>query len=891
VDSSPLPIDAALPELTTALRAGNVAVLVAPPGAGKTTRVPLVLAAEPWARGSAQGSAQSSAQGAKGGRILVLEPRRLAARAAAARMAKTLGEEVGETVGLRVRFGSKISRKTRIEIVTEGIFTRLIIDDPVLEGVAAVLFDEFHERSLDADLGLALARDAQQGLREDLKLLVMSATIDGAGVAALLGNARVIESQGRMFAVETRYVGRDRRPIEPQLADVVARAMRAERGSLLAFLPGAAEIRRTAGLLDGRIDAATDLVTLYGALGSDEQARAIEPPPPGRRKIVLATSIAETSITIEGVRMVVDSGLARVPRYEPDVGVTRLETVRVSRAAADQRRGRAGRTEPGLCYRLWDEPQTAALEPFTRPEILAADLSSFALDLAAWGAQASKLSFLDFPPRAALTEAHALLTALGAIDEGGRITEEGRHLRRLPLPPRLARMVVDAARWEAIPSPVYGRGSGRGPPSGSLRDPTSPAGGGGERSAGVTAAEIAALIGERGLGGDDVDIRDRLATFRRDRTQRGRDARAMAQRWAEVAALLPSPVYGGGSGWGAPPDTLRASTSPASGGGDLSVGALIALAFPERVAKTRGGGSGAFLLANGRGAAIEPASPLAREPFLAVAELAGSAAQGRILSAAPIALAEIEAWFADRIVTRDEVTFDPNSLALRGRNSRRLGAIVLTEAPVPVTPSEETTRLLAESIAALGIDQLPWTRPLAQWRDRVMFLRGSEGATWPDLSDRALAESANSWLAPALSGKTALAELTADELAAALGELLPWPLRRRLDAEAPIYFDAPTGSRVPIDYASEGGPKIAIRVQELFGLDRHPAIAGGRVPLLIELLSPAHRPVQTTRDLPGFWRGSYAAVRAEMRGRYPKHAWPDDPIAAAPTRRAKPRKN
>jgi ATP-dependent helicase HrpB len=878
VDSTSLPIDAALPELTKALRTGNAAVLVAPPGAGKTTRVPLVLAAEPWA----QGSAQSSAQGAKGGgRILVLEPRRLAARAAAARMAKTLGEEVGETVGLRVRFGSKISRKTRIEIITEGIFTRLIIDDPMLEGVAAVLFDEFHERSLDADLGLALARDAQQGLREDLKLLVMSATIDGARVAALTGNAPVIESQGRMFPVETRYVGRDQRPIEPQLADIVARAMRAERGSLLAFLPGTAEIRRTAGLLEGRTDAATDLVTLYGALGSDEQARAIEPPPPGRRKIVLATSIAETSITIEGVRMVVDSGLARVPRYEPDVGVTRLETVRVSRAAADQRRGRAGRTEPGLCYRLWDEPQTAALEPFARPEILAADLSSFALDLAAWGAQASKLSFLDSPPRAALAEAHALLTALGAIDEAGHITDEGRHLRRLPLPPRLARMVVDAARLS---------------------------------ESAVTAAEIAALIGERGLGGDNVDIRERLAAFRRDRTQRGRDARAMAQIWAEVAAAnatantgdlspdqnVPSPLVaegweGGREGTRKRVRLAQHRTTPTpnpspQGGGELSVGALIALAFPERVAKNRGSGGGAFLLANGRGAAIDHASPLAREPFVAVAELAGSAAQGRILSAAPITLAEIEAWFADRIVTRDDVTFEPRSLALRGRTSRRLGAIVLAEAPVPVTPSEETARLLAESIAALGIDRLPWTKPLAQWRDRAMFLRNSEDADWPDLSDRALAESAGSWLAPALTGKTALAELTADEFAGALGELLPWAQRRRLDAEAPIYFDAPTGSRVPINYAGEGGPKIAIRVQELFGLDRHPAIAGGKVPLLIELLSPAHRPVQTTRDLPGFWRGSYAAVRVEMRGRYPKHAWPDDPIAAAPTRRAKPRK-
>ena len=829
MDSSPLPIDAALPELTEALRANNAAVLVAPPGAGKTTRVPLVLAAEPWAKRSE-----------KPGRILVLEPRRLAARAAAERMAHNLGERVGETVGLRVRFGSKVSRRTRIEIVTEGIFTRLILDDPMLEGVAAVLFDEFHERSLDADLGLALARDAQQGLREDLKILVMSATIDGARVAALmgsavLGGAPVIESQGKSFAVETRYVGRDARPIEPQVADTILHAMRAEPGSLLAFLPGAAEIRRAQALLENRInDATTDIVPLYGALGGDEQARAIEPAPPGRRKIVLATSIAETSITIDGVRIVVDSGVARVPRYEPDVGVTRLETVRVSRAAADQRRGRAGRTEPGLCYRLWDEPQTAALEPFARPEILAADLSAFALDLAAWGADADKLAFLDPPPNAALAEAKALLTALGAIDADGRITEEGRQLRRLPLPPRLARMVVDAARL-------------------------------GE---GMIAAEIAALISERGLGGDDVDMRERLGALHRDRAPRARDARAMAQRWA---AVVEAP--------------LRRVKS------ELSVGALIALAFPERIAKNRGGAAGAFVLANGRGANLDPASPLAREPFLAVAELAGSAAQGRILSAAPITLGEIEARFADRITARQDITFDATSLSLRGRNSRRLGALVLGEQPVPVMPDENTANLLAESIAALGIDRLPWTKALAQWRDRVMFLRQSEGASWPDLSDAALAASAEAWLAPALAGKTALAEFTADEFATALGEFLPWPLRRRLDAEAPVYFEAPTGSRVPIDYAGDGGPKIAIRVQELFGLDRHPAIAGGKVPLAIELLSPAQRPVQTTRDLPGFWRGSYAAVRAEMRGRYPKHPWPDDPIAATATRRAKPRKS
>ena len=821
VDVSPLPIDAVLPDLTAALRGNNAAVLVAPPGAGKTTRVPLVLAREDWAQ-----------KAEKKRRILVLEPRRLAARAAADRMAQTLGERVGDTVGLRVRFGSKISSRTRIEIITEGVFTRLILDDPMLDGVAAVIFDEFHERSLDADLGLALARDVQQGLREDLRILVMSATIDGARIARLLGDAPVIASEGRAFPVETRYAGRDARPIEPQVADTIMRAMRADAGSLLAFLPGAAEIRRTKTLLEGRAEPSTDVVALYGALTGDEQDRAIAPALPSRRKIVLATSIAETSITIQGVRIVVDCGLARVPRYEPDVGVTRLETVRVSRAAADQRRGRAGRTEPGVCYRLWDEPQTAAMEPFARPEILAADLSSFALDLAAWGGGPDQLAFLDPPPKAALTEAKALLSELGAIDRDGRITTEGKLLRRLPLPPRLARMVVDA----------------------------------GTEGSALPAAEIATLIGERGLGGDDVDLRERLNALRRDRSSRARDARAMAQRWAEVAS----------------------AHSP-EGGGELSVGALLALAYPERIAKNRGGAAGAFLLVNGRGATIDPASPLAREPFLAVAELAGTAAQGRILSAAPIALAEIEQRFSDRIAAREEIGFDAASASLRGRSSRRLGAIALSDKPMPVAADDGTAQKLADGIAGLGMHRLPWTKSLQQWRDRVMFLRASEGEEWPDLSDAALAQTASAWLAPALAAKTALGDITTDELNTALRALLDWPLQRRLDAEAPTHFAAPTGSQVAIDYEAEGGPKIAIRVQELFGVDRHPAIAGGKVPLLIELLSPAHRPVQMTRDLPGFWRGSYAAVRAELRGRYPKHPWPEDPIAAPATRRAKPR--
>jgi ATP-dependent helicase HrpB len=813
-----LPIDDALPRLTAALAASTCAVLVAPPGAGKTTRVPLVLLDESWARDK---------------KILVLEPRRLAARAAASRMASTLGEQVGDTVGLRVRFGSKVSKRTRVEVITEGVFTRFVLDDPSLDGVAAVLFDEFHERSLDADLGLALARDAQQGLREDLKLLVMSATLDGARVAALLGGAPVVESEGRAYPVETRYLGRDARArIENQVADAVERALRAEQGSALVFLPGAGEIRRTETLLKERVaDKTVDIVVLFGALDAREQDRAISPAPPGRRKVVLATSIAETSLTIEGVRVVIDSGLSRVPRYEPDVGLTRLETVRVSRAAADQRRGRAGRTEPGVCYRLWDEPQSGSLEPYTRPEILSADLSSFVLDLAQWGASdPGKLPFLDPPPQAALGEAKALLSELGALDAQGRITDEGRKLRALPLPPRLARMVVDAAA----------------------------------EGAGDLAAQIAAVLTERGLGGDDPDLRHRLDQFRRDRSRRAEDARAMVKRWVDTVG-----------------DKKH--------GGDYSPGSLLALAYPDRIAKNRGGGSGGFLLANGRGGNVNPASALAREPFLAVAELTGTAAASRIILAAPMSLDEIGVRFAGQIEDREAVTFDAASASLRARRSRRLGALVLSEQFKAVTPDETSARLLAEGIAAFGIGRLPWSKGQLQLRDRVQFLRRADGEEWPDLSDEALAGSAGDWLAPFLAGKTALAQIGADDLGATLDTLLPWILRKRLDAEAPTHFTAPTGSAVPIDYTAEQGPSVSIRVQELFGLARHPAIAGGRVPLVIELLSPAHRPVQVTRDLPGFWRGSYADVKTEMRGRYPKHPWPDDPLSAPATRRAKPR--
>ena len=818
---TPLPIDAVLDELARTLASHNAAVLVAPPGAGKTTRVPLALLDAPWLAGK---------------KIIMLEPRRIAARASAERMARTLGERAGETVGYRVRFGSKISRATRIEVVTEGIFSRQILDDPELSGVAAVLFDEFHERSLDADLGLALARDAQTGLREDLRILVMSATLDGARVGKLLGDAPVVASEGRAFPVETRYLGRKAdAPLERQMADAIATALRADPGSVLAFLPGAAEIRRTQNFLGERVhDASVEIVPLYGALDAAVQDRAIQPAPKGQRKVVLATSIAETSLTIEGVRIVVDSGMARVPRYEPDIGLTRLETVRASRAAVDQRRGRAGRTEPGVCYRLWDEPQTASLAAYTQPEILSADLSSLVLDLAQWGVRdPATLAFLDPPPAPALKEANSLLSELGALDGDGRITAEGKSLRALALPPRLARMIVESDR----------------------------------AGAGAEAADIAAILTERGLGGDSVDLDHRLDQFRRDRSPRASSARSLAQRWASQVAAEARPA--------------------SSAESELSTGVMLAFAFPDRVARNRGNGS--FVLANGRGAAVEKTSALARAPYIAVAELTGTAAQGRILLAAPIMQEEIEARFADQIENTEEVSFDRGAMGLRARRKKSLHAITLSEAPMALAPSAETARIFAAGLIAAGLDKLPWSKSSKQWRDRIMFLRKAEGDSWPDLSDDALAAASESWLVPVLYDKISLKEFSPGDLSDAMMTLLPWDLRARLEREAPTHFEAPTGTMLAIDYEAEQGPTIAVRLQELFGLNTHPSIAKGAVPLVLELLSPAQRPVQVTRDLPGFWRGSYAAVRSDLRGRYPRHPWPEDPASAAPTRRVKPR--
>jgi ATP-dependent helicase HrpB len=810
--TDPLPIDEALPGLLTALSAGTMAVLVAPPGAGKTTRVPLALLDAPW-RGD--------------GKIILLEPRRLAARAAARRMAGSLGDEVGGIVGYRVRLDAKVSKRTRIEVVTEGVFTRMILADPELPGVAAVLFDEFHERSLDGDLGLALALDASV-LRDDLRLLVMSATIDGARVGRLMQDAPVIESRGRAFPVETRHVARDPAArLEDQVTVVVLEALRGDPGSALVFLPGQAEITRTAERLSSRLPANVDLAPLYGQLSPAEQDRAVQPAPAGRRKIVLATSIAETSLTIEGVRIVIDSGYRRVPAYEPATGLTRLETIRVSRAGADQRRGRAGRTEPGICYRLWNEGQTAALEAFDRPEILETDLAGLALDLASWGiSDPAQLQFLDPPPKPAWAEAVALLESLGALDSDARITAEGRALSRLPLHPRLAHMIHRA----------------------------------GIEGDALTAALLAVLVTERGLGGVGTDLAHRLSSFRGERSKRADEARGLARRWAALAHERQDGAVSG------------------------DVGRHLARAYPDRVAQ-QAGGRGRFRLANGRAASLDESDALAAAPFLVVTDVTGVAANGRIRAASAIDLATIEELFADRIVTETQMTFDAASRSVRARRVRRLEALRLGDDPVAVDDPVRAAEMLA---AGIDIAELPWSKEQKALRARATYLFRALGEAWPDLSDKALARDA-AWLIPYITGRSSLNAITADDLGAALDALLPWSRRAEIDRLLPSHFDAPSGSHAPIDYEAENGPALEIRVQELFGLDRHPSVAGGKVPLLLVLLSPAHRPIQITRDLPAFWRGSWRDVAKDLKGRYPRHFWPDDPISAQATARAKPR--
>ncbi|MEI5679162.1 MULTISPECIES: ATP-dependent helicase HrpB [unclassified Mesorhizobium] len=862
-----LPVTAVLPALLDALAAGSSAVLVAPPGAGKTTLVPLALLEAPWLGE---------------GKILLLEPRRLAARAAARRMAQLLGEEPGGTVGYAMRMESRQTARTKILVVTEGILARMILDDPELPGVSAVIFDEFHERSLDGDFGLALALDVQGALRPELRLLVMSATLDGARVARLLGDAPVIESEGRSFAVDIRY---QERPAGTSVEDAMAKAIREaladEPGSVLAFLPGQREIERTRERLEGRIGADTDIVPLYGMLDGKAQDAAIKPAPAGRRKVVLATAIAETSITIDGVRVVIDSGLSRLPKFEPASGLTRLETVRVSRASADQRAGRAGRTQTGVAIRLWRAEQTAALPAFTPPEILEADLSGLVLDCAAFGvADPASLGFLDSPPAPALAEAKALLCALDAIDTDGRLTPSGEAMRKLALPVRLAHMVAEAGR---------------------------------DGHAGE-AAQLAVLLTERGLGGDGADLERRLSRFHGERSPRATAARQLAERLAGAAAAkvaphpYPLPVKDGER----EASTLRQSYSfPQAGGttaptlttpsprpsrgegkgegqsGATSAGTLLLHAWPDRVAKARGE-RGRFILAHGSGAALDAADPLAGETFLVVADLQGKAQNARIAAAAPVSEADIRAALGHRIEKKLETTFDRDKRAVRVREIVRLGAILLSERMLPPPTGADADRAIIDALREHGLSLLNWGKEAEILRHRLQWLHQGLGAPWPDVSDEALLAALDDWLLPFLTGEANFARIPSSALQTGLMSLVPHDLQRKISALAPTHFDAPSGSHVPIDYEGEW-PVLAIRVQELFGLDAHPSIANGTVPLTLELLSPAHRPIQTTRDLPGFWRGSWADVRSDMRGRYPKHVWPDDPLTTAATARAKPR--
>ncbi len=808
-----LPVTAVLDPLAHALEKRGAAVLVAPPGAGKTTLVPLDLL---------------SRDGTGTGRILLVEPRRLAARAAAARMASLLGESVGETVGWRMRLDTRVSKATRIEVVTEGVFTRMILSDPELTGVSAVLFDEFHERSLEGDFGLALALDVRGALREDLKLLVMSATLDGARVAELL-DAPVVESRGRAYPVEIRHVDRDpAEPIEDAMTRAILDALASERGSVLAFLPGQREIERTGERLSSRVAGNVTLAPLFGAMEAGAQDRAVRPAEPGTRKVVLATSIAETSLTIEGVRVVVDSGLSRRPVFEPATGLSRLETVRVSRASAAQRTGRAGRTEPGVSIRLWRAAQEAALDAFDPPEILSADLSALLLDCAAFGvSDPGALAFLDPPPAPALAEARTLLTDLGAFDGDGRLTPTGEAMRALALPPRLARMVTGAA------------------PGPSRRH----------------AAEIAVLLTERGLGGTDADLDERLRRWRADRGPR-----------AKAASNLAARIAAGG---------------PDGGVGTQETGALLALAYPDRIAVQRGN-RGAYVLANGRGGAVDETHALAREKLLVAAELQGQARQPRILSAAALSPDGLAQIAGGRIVEEERLAFDPASRSVRARLVRRIGRATLDETPLKDPCPDAVLSVLLEGIGKLGLPAILDDKETERLLQRLAFLAAEIGEPWPAVDEETLAGSLRDWLGPFVPGASRVADISGGAVREGLMSRLPPGLAAELDRSAPSHFTAPTGSRLPIRY-EDGQAVLAVRVQELFGLTRHPSVAGGRLPLTLELLSPAHRPIQVTRDLPGFWAGSWRDVRADLRGRYPRHPWPEDPASAPATARAKPR--
>jgi len=797
-----LPIHAVLPDLLAALDANSSAVLVAPPGAGKTTAVAPALLDQPWCSG----------------RVILLSPRRVAARAAGERISELAGEAVGGRIGYATRLDSRQSAQTRLLVVTQGIFVSMIQADPELAGTSAVLFDEVHERSLDGDFGLALALDVQAALRPDLRLIAMSATLEGERFSKLLSGAPVIESEGRSFPIYHVYLGRREQRIEDDMAAAIRRALAETAGGVLAFLPGVAEIERTAERLAG-LAPEINLHRLHGQIEPGAQRTAIRAEPPGKRKLVLATAIAETSLTLDGVSTVVDSGLARRPRYDRAAGVTRLSTERVSQAAATQRAGRAGRQGAGTVYRLWEEAATAGLAPYDPPEIAEADLSGLVLACAIWGVtDPTTLRWIDAPSGPALAEAKRRLLSFGLIDEGGRPTAHGNKVAELPVSPRLGHMLVAA----------------------------------GEHGWGRTAAEVAVLLSEQGLGGSDPDLETRLRRWRSETGRRAEAARGLARRWAKMAA---------------------------GGDGDGPIGACVALAFPDRISKRRGGDGADWISAGGRGFRLDPASSLAREEWLAVAETQGAAAGARILSASKITRGEIEDLFGDRIEVRRTVSFDPATGGVQAVREQRLGAIRIASGPDSNADPEEIAAELVEGVRKHGLSLLPWSEAATTLRQRAAYA-GDDA-----LSDTALIERLDEWLPPLVERKRRLSDIAGGALFQALENLLGWEGKRRLDQEAPPHFTSPLGTSHPIDYAAEGGPAVELRVQALFGLNEHPMI--GHTPLVLRLTSPAGRPIQTTRDLPGFWKGSWAAVAKEMRGRYPKHPWPDDPTQADPTLRTK----
>ena len=841
-----LPIDALLPALCQALASRDEAVLEAPPGAGKTTRVPLALLTQPCLAGQS---------------IIMLEPRRLAARAAAERLASELGEAVGETVGYRIRLDSKVGPRTRIEVVTEGILARRLQEDPALEGVGLVIFDEYHERNLDADLALALCLNGRAMFRAadsgepPLKVLLMSATLQGERLAALLDDAPVLRSEGRMFPVEQRWGAPFQAGewLEPRVVQAVLQALDEEPGSLLVFLPGQAEIRRVAEQLAESLAGRRDILLcpLHGELDLNAQRAAIEPAPAGLRKVVLATNIAETSLTIDGVRVVVDAGLVRVPCFDPNSGMTRLHTQRISRASATQRAGRAGRLQPGVCYRLWSQAQHEQLAAYGAAEILQADLAGMALQLVRWGVQPGELVWLDPPPAAAYAQALELLVRLGAVDAQGGLTRHGQAMAELPTHPRIAHLLL--------------RGQ--------------------ELGLGPLACDLAALLGERDiLRGAGADLHSRLSLVAGE-TRGGRGSQSGVQRARQLARQFQGYLKRRPS-----PQAVSDPEHP------RWLGCLLAFAYPDRVAQQRRAGGAEYRLANGRAALFAEADGLMKHAWLVVADLGSRQGQReeRIYLAAELEPQLFEAVLAEQVSSLEVLDWDEREGALRAERQRKVGELVLAREALSGLDAQQRSRAMLGLVRRKGLALLPWTPELRQWQARVALLRtldlsSKDASDWPDVSDAALLATLESWLQPYLDKVSRLSHFASLELSGILHSLLPWPLPQRLDELAPRSVQVPSGSRISLDY-HEQPPVLAVRLQELFGLADTPRIAGGRQVVKLHLLSPARRPVQVTQDLANFWRSTYAEVKKDLKGRYPKHYWPDDPLIAEPTARAKPRK-